>query len=254
MSIGWGGRSVRHRIRAAALVALLAAATAAEAGTITFDTTTGGSPATSSGSGYGNVRTFTVGGVTLTATAWSMSSISATTRSSAYLGMYGSGLGVTDRWESGSNNTHTVDNYGQFDFVQMLFSEAVVVTAVEITPYYVKEPSPDQIDRDITVSFGSWDTAARTDYKASSSTSAITHAITDGVLSDTLNVFANLFTSTYRLKYDGFKITSITVETLDPPPPPPPTVVPLPPAAFLGLGLLGGLGALSGARRRRARG
>ena len=44
--------------------------------------------------------------------------------STAYLGSYGGGLGVTDGSEgSGGNNTHTVDNIGRDNYVLFEFSE-----------------------------------------------------------------------------------------------------------------------------------
>jgi len=48
--------------------------------------------------------------------------------STAYLGSYGGGLGVTDGADGdGSNNEHTVDNVGRVDYVMFEFSQPVVV-------------------------------------------------------------------------------------------------------------------------------
>jgi hypothetical protein len=73
----------------------------------------------------GNIRTFTSGGVSVKASAWSRDS--AGVWETAYLGSYGGGLGVTDRSETGSDNSHTVDNTGRDNYVLFEFSETVVV-------------------------------------------------------------------------------------------------------------------------------
>jgi hypothetical protein len=73
----------------------------------------------------GNVRTFTSGSLSVKASAFSRDSSGAW--STAYLGSYGGGLGVTDGSESGSSDTHTVDNLGRDNYVLMRFSENVIV-------------------------------------------------------------------------------------------------------------------------------
>ncbi|MEY3122044.1 MAG: hypothetical protein RI993_869, partial [Pseudomonadota bacterium] len=76
----------------------------------------------------GNSRSYTVEGVTVTATAWSRDKAN-DAWSKAYLGAYNGGHGVTDNSEGdGSGNKHTVDNVGGRDnFVVYQFSENVVV-------------------------------------------------------------------------------------------------------------------------------
>ncbi len=76
----------------------------------------------------GNSRSYTVEGVSVTATAWSRGK-SDGAWSKAYLGAYGGGHGVTDSGEGdGWGDKHTVDNVGGRDnFVVYQFSENVTV-------------------------------------------------------------------------------------------------------------------------------
>ena len=67
--------------------------------------------------------------------------------STAFLGSYGGGLGVTDSSEGdGSNNTHTVDNIGRDNYVLFEFSETVVIDSAFLG--YVVD------DSDLTVWIG----------------------------------------------------------------------------------------------------
>lgn len=75
----------------------------------------------------GNIRTFTSGSLSVKTSAFSRSSSGVW--STAFLGSYSGGLGVTDGSENGSNNTHTVDNVGRNNYVLFEFSETVVVDA-----------------------------------------------------------------------------------------------------------------------------
>ncbi|MBP3960447.1 hypothetical protein J8F10_34910 [Gemmata sp. G18] len=74
----------------------------------------------------GNVRSFTSSGVSVNASAFSRDKTTGAW-STAYLGSYGGGLGVTDTSESGSSNSHTVDNSGRDNYVLFEFSENVVI-------------------------------------------------------------------------------------------------------------------------------
>jgi hypothetical protein len=74
----------------------------------------------------GNIRTFTVNGTKINVSAFSRTS--GGSWSSAYLGLYSLGLGVTDSSESGYSNTHKVDNVGgRVNYVLFEFSSPVVV-------------------------------------------------------------------------------------------------------------------------------
>ena len=75
----------------------------------------------------GNILCFSNNGVSVNASAFSRDK-STGAWSTAYLGAYGGGLGVTDSSEgTGSSNTHTVDNVGRDNYVLFEFSQAVVV-------------------------------------------------------------------------------------------------------------------------------
>jgi hypothetical protein len=73
----------------------------------------------------GNVRSFTAGGVTVNASAFSRTS--GGTWNPAYLGSYGGGLGVTDGSEDGGGNTHTTDNSGRGNYILLEFSQSVIL-------------------------------------------------------------------------------------------------------------------------------
>lgn len=83
------------------------------------------SGSTSVNGSAGNIRTYTVNGVTVKVSAFSRSGTS--TWNTAFLGVYSGGFGVTDGSEDGSSNTHTVDNVGRHNFVLFEFSQPVVV-------------------------------------------------------------------------------------------------------------------------------
>ncbi len=74
----------------------------------------------------GNTRSYSAGGVTVQANAWSRTKGSDTWQKT-WLGAYDAGLGVTDSSESGSGSTHTVDNYGRDNYIVFQFSQDVVV-------------------------------------------------------------------------------------------------------------------------------
>ena len=81
----------------------------------------------SSGAGtYGNVRSYTDNGVSVKVSAFSRDDGNGEWNT-AYLGAFSGGLGVTNRGESGSGSSHTVDNNGQDDYVLFEFNEAVTV-------------------------------------------------------------------------------------------------------------------------------
>jgi uncharacterized repeat protein (TIGR01451 family) len=75
----------------------------------------------------GNTRTYTVGGITVNANAWSRDKSSGTW-DKAFLGAYGGGHGVTDISEgTGSGDSHTVDNNGRDNYIVYQFSQNVVM-------------------------------------------------------------------------------------------------------------------------------
>jgi hypothetical protein len=88
---------------------------------------TGGTSATTGAAG--NIRTFAAAGVSVHVSAFGETKPVSGTHlfSSAYLGHYSPGLGVTDSSENGASNTHIVDNNGQNNYVMFEFSQSVVV-------------------------------------------------------------------------------------------------------------------------------
>ncbi len=93
----------------------------------------------------GNILTFSSGGISVKASAFSRTDAGAW--STAYLGSYGGGLGVTDNVEgSGANDTHTVDNIANDNYVLFEFSQSVIVDSA-LLGYVVN-------DSDLTVWIG----------------------------------------------------------------------------------------------------
>ena len=91
-----------------------------------------------------------VGGVTVTATAWSAPLLSSTPNA-AYLGRYDKGLGVTNSAEgTGTGNKHTIDNLDGYDFVRLVFSQAVNLTGLIKTNFDIN----GQTDGDYWFSYG----------------------------------------------------------------------------------------------------
>lgn len=81
---------------------------------------------------FGNSLTFTEGGVTATATAWSYETDFQPSR----LGQWSTGLGSCGAGEgSCSVPAHQVDNIGQHDYVLVQFSAPINPTSVTIDPY-----------------------------------------------------------------------------------------------------------------------
>jgi hypothetical protein len=129
-------------IGAAIASGLLAASPAAAATTITF---TGTSALDGTD---GNVRSFTSGGITVQATAWSYTGA---TLQQAFLGAFANGLGVTNPTEGdGSNNTHAVDNSSRNDFILLVFNQAVNLSSAKLNPY---AQNGGAADNDASVSF-----------------------------------------------------------------------------------------------------
>ena len=80
----------------------------------------------------GNIRTFSNGNVNVKASAFARQNSNGAWQT-AYLGAYGPGLGVTDSSEDGNNNTHKVDNAGNFkNYVLFEFDQQVVVDRVDL--------------------------------------------------------------------------------------------------------------------------
>jgi len=138
----------RRWIAAAAILSACLSATGAHA---SMDWHFASSSGNSTGTSWGNQRSWTSDGVTVTATAWantggSDASVSADQQviRSAYLGWWGgSGLGVTNR--DGGNQSykdqhegdaqygeHATDNNQRYDTVLLSFSEAVKLESLKL--------------------------------------------------------------------------------------------------------------------------
>ncbi len=114
--------------------AVIAAATPAFAAPVTFNFLTSGG--TNVGNSYGNVRTYTNGGLTLTVTSWSTTGNGGALQS-AQTGWYnGYGLGVCNSSEGTGCGApeHRLDNLGARDLVLFRFSAPVDPTGVVINP------------------------------------------------------------------------------------------------------------------------
>ncbi len=104
---------------------------------------------TNSSNSAGNVRTFTFGTLKVEVTGWTLKADGTVAKS--YVGQYdGLGLGITDPYENGNNNTHTVDSQGTIDFLVFQFSSNVVVSSAYLTPFSVGGTT----DSDATVAAG----------------------------------------------------------------------------------------------------
>jgi MYXO-CTERM domain-containing protein len=122
----------------------------AQATSLSLDfTSSGGVDTGDTGGAFGNVRTYTNDGVTVTVTAWGLTGHSDTTFQTANLGQYTGtnlGLGVCNQ-EEGKNcdsPNHQVDNANGNDFVLFQFSSVITSPiTITITPY-------GTYDRDVT--------------------------------------------------------------------------------------------------------
>jgi PEP-CTERM motif len=118
-----------------AMGTLTASPAAADPVTWSFTGTQGGTMGEGT---YGNTRTFTAGGVTVTASAWGYTYGSSDSAfENAALGRWSTGLGACNRSEGsncGSPN-HQVDNVGVDDWILFTFSAAVDITSVRIDPW-----------------------------------------------------------------------------------------------------------------------
>jgi hypothetical protein len=122
----------------------------AQATSLSLDfTSSGGVDTGDTGGAFGNVRTYTNDGVTVTVTAWGLTGHSDTTFQTANLGDYTGtnlGLGVCNQNEGKNcdSPTHQVDNAGANDFVLFQFSSVITSPiTITITPY-------GTYDRDVT--------------------------------------------------------------------------------------------------------
>lgn len=131
----------RTTTKLAVLAGMLIASNAAQAGTvhlgplaINFNLTSGTNTSSSS---MGNVRTFSAGGINVTSTAWSLSSLSADFAASQLGRATNYGLWVCNPAEGINcpSPEHQIDNLNGFEFVLFQFSQAVDPAAISIKTY-----------------------------------------------------------------------------------------------------------------------
>lgn len=236
-----------HSISSSSAVALFAGISSASAVFTTINLTGAGGDATS----FGNTRTFTQGGLTVTASAWGYTGAAATVFETAGLGQYSTGLGVGDRSEglSPGDPAHQVDNIGPDNFVMFNFgASAVDISSINIDPFGI-------YDRD--VSFWVGNVTPGTDLTGKSYAQLAALGFTQGrfdalstpsesPLEVSIGKTGNtILFGTYvgepattgagaATDEDRFKIASITAGAIIPPPP-----VPEPTTALFGLALMG---------------
>lgn len=128
------------------LAAFAALSLASPAAAVTVDFTSGTNSSTN-GSPDGNTRAFSNGGISVTASAWSLNG---STLQNGWLGQYTGGLGVTNQNEDGSSNSHTTDNSGYKDFIILVFNQAVNIQSAKLNPYSVAGST----DNDAWISYG----------------------------------------------------------------------------------------------------
>ncbi len=230
---------------------VMVAATPASATTFVMSLSGGGSNV--GGSSAGNVRTYTstVGAETLTlkASAWTDAiELNPDKTKRSYLGSYSGGLGVTAPGESGSNNTHTVDNVGRRDFILLKFNTAVDLTSMYLSVYNIGVGGPDS---DATVFYRNGATAPVHNGQSNPYFSQFTSIhVPGGSSSGTRIVGAgDTFADTWLISAavggnnDGFKLKSVTLSA---------PAIPEPSTWAMMIVGFGGVGATLRARRRMA--
>lgn len=235
----------------AGLAAVVALSAAAPASAAVFVMSLSGGGSNVGGSTAGNVRTYTstVGAETLTlqASAWTNAvDLNPDKVKRSYLGSYSGGLGVTAPGESGSGNTHTVDNVGRRDFILLKFDTAVDLTSLYLSVYNIGSGGPDS---DATVFYKHGATAPvhnglSDPYFSQFTSISVPGGATSGVRTvGSGDTFADtwLVSAAVGGSNDGFKLKSITLNT---------PAIPEPSTwAMMILGF-GGVGATLRARRR----
>jgi hypothetical protein len=182
----------------------------------------------------GAYATQSSGGINVRISAWSLGGTSGTsgTLSAALLGEYGSGLGTTSSGEDNNNNTHTVDNEINRDFLVFQFDKQVSLIDALFTAFSL--PSTASIyDTDFTVGSGTtaspWTSTLAlggltyaqllttlgnglNSYGGSASINSTTTSATQAV--NPLNKFGNVWVigSSFANpdnKYDAFKLSNV---------------------------------------------
>ena len=212
---------------------LLMSAGVANAGLVTFDFQGGCSSSCGLDGPNGNTRVFSEGGVELSVNAFAEDGNSNTT---AFLGHFGSGLGITNRNEgNGSGSRHVVDNSGTFEWARFMFDQDVIVESVLLRVFDGNEADISYLVGAFNSNFGSWSTQEGNRNDPPGGNAALLTLNNDA----SSNFFR--LAAEYGENNDDFKIAAITVRTpmID-------VAEPLP-LGLLGLGLL----ALAVTRRKQ---
>jgi hypothetical protein len=237
---------------AAAIGALAISSPATAAVTINFN----GPNSSVNGNPDGNIRSFSSGGINVQASAWS---INGSLLQNGWLGQYSHGLGVTNRGETGGSNSHTVDNSGYQEFVILVFNQAVNIESAILYPFSVSGST----DNDAWVSFATlpgaftnpatplttgsplWAALAGNDYNVPGSGWPYSVSLNSAGFFGNVWLLgaANSGVAWADRRIDGFKLSSVTINT-----PPPPPAVPEPSTWAM---MLIGFGAVGFAMRRR---
>ena len=166
----------------------------------------------------GNVRTLTIGNISAKASGFSRDRTTGAW-STAYLGAYGGGLGVTDSSEgNGSGDTHVVDNLGGRDnYIVFAFNQPIVLGSIDLD-YVVG-------DSDLSIWIGTVPTAFNTQQALSDSLLAGLYFEENGTLlttarradinaSEIVGNFIVIASSTTDLSVgDRFKLTKLNICT-----------------------------------------
>jgi hypothetical protein len=219
------------RMLGAAAVAALMTAMPAQAAQLVITMT--GNSATSGTDGNSRIYTKTANGSTVNVRATGWSYDGSTVRDS-FLGSYGGGLGVTSGDETGSGNTHVIDNQNRIDFVLLQFDQVVRLTAATFNGFSFGGVT----DTDASIAWGGsatpWNMGLALDNQSGSalaamfSGSALSLGGANGGnrplnLGDSaagnLWLIGAAFTNADR-RIDGFKLGNVTVNTVSPVPEP----------------------------------
>lgn len=173
----------------------------------------------------GNVRTFTAGGVSVKASAFSRRE-SSNAWATAFLGAWATGLGVTDGSESGNDNTHKVDNLGdRHNYVLLRFSQPVTLTQAYLDSIGADSDAtiwigtiPGAFDASITLSDAVLAGLGAPEDNTTTSTQARWATFNAARESGNVVVIAAQISSTN----DAFKVSQLKTVCTPPPPPPPP--------------------------------
>ncbi|MEJ7594178.1 MAG: hypothetical protein WKF77_21780 [Planctomycetaceae bacterium] len=168
----------------------------------------------------GNIRTFSAGSLSVKASAFSRVDTSGVW-STAYIGRYGGGLGVTDSSEGdGSSDRHTVDNVGGRDnYVLFEFSQSVIVDAAFLgyvvtdsdLTYWIGTKT-DPFNNHLTLSDSLLSSMGFTEVNLTSSTTTRTADLNAANFSGNVLIIAARVDEATATANDKFKIQNLTIK------------------------------------------